>query len=79
MMIVDLPQPFPRTEKRSVVLGPAIPSRWGPGRVKGLRVRGGIVLEMSWNNRGVVDKVSILKKGEGCRFYSKEGKLIGEI
>jgi alpha-L-fucosidase 2 len=79
MMIVDLPQAFPRTEKRSVVLGPAIPSRWGPGKVKGLRVRGGTVLEMSWNNRGVVDKVSILKKGEGCRFYSKEGKLIGEI
>jgi alpha-L-fucosidase 2 len=79
MMVVDLPQPFPRTFKRRVVLGPAIPSRWGPGKIKGLRVRGGTVLDMSWNNRGVVDKVSIIKRGEPCQFLSKEGKLIGQF
>jgi alpha-L-fucosidase 2 len=79
MLIVDLPQPWPRVGKRSVVLGPAIPSRWGPGKIKGLRIRGGTILEMSWNNRGVVGEVRITHKGESCRFFSKEGKVIGEI
>jgi len=79
MLVVDLPSPFPVKRKRHVILGPAIPRRWGPGRIRGLRVRGGTILDMSWNNRAVVDKVSITKRGEPCRFYSKEGKLIGEI
>jgi alpha-L-fucosidase 2 len=79
MLVVDIPQPYPRTFKRRVTLGPAIPSRWGPGKVKGLRIRGGTIMDMSWNNRGVVGEVRITKKGETCQFYSKEGKLIGEI
>jgi alpha-L-fucosidase 2 len=79
MFIVDLPYPWPRRRKRHVVLGPAIPRRWGPGKIGGLRVRGGTVLNMTWNSRGVVDKVTITHKGESCRFYSKEGKLIGEF
>jgi alpha-L-fucosidase 2 len=79
MLVVDVPQPLPRTFKRRVVLGPAIPSRWGPGKVRGLRIRGGTVLDMSWNNRGVVDRVSIIHKGESVQFLSKEGKLIGQI
>lgn len=79
MLITDLPMGYPKVGKRSVILGPAIPSRWGPGKVKGLRIRGGTILEMSWNSKGVVDKVSVLHKGEGCKLYSKEGKKIGEI
>jgi alpha-L-fucosidase 2 len=79
MLVVDMPPSHNQRGKRIVVLGPAIPPRWGPGKLRGLRVRGGTVLDMTWNNRGIVDKVSIIKKGEGCRFHSKEGKLIGEI
>jgi alpha-L-fucosidase 2 len=79
MLVVDIPQPFPIKFKRRVVLGPAIPSRWGPGKVTGLRIRGGTVIDMLWNNRGVVSKVSVTKKGAPAQFLSKEGKLIGEI
>lgn len=79
MLVVDLPAAYRDTEKRSVVLGPAIPKRWGPGKVTGLRIRGGTSLEMTWNANGVVDRVSITKRGEPVRFYSKKGLLIGEI
>jgi alpha-L-fucosidase 2 len=79
MLIVDMPAPLNMKGKRNVILGPAIPARWGPGKVRGLRVRGGTTLDMEWNNRGVVGRVSITKRGEGCVFYSKEGRKIGEI
>ncbi|KAF2402904.1 glycoside hydrolase family 95 protein-like protein [Trichodelitschia bisporula] len=79
MLVVDLPLSYNDNGPRGVVLGPAIPARWGPGTVKGLRIRGGTILTMSWNARGLVDKVSITKRGTSVRFFSKAGNKIGEI
>jgi alpha-L-fucosidase 2 len=79
MLVYDVPQMNTATSKRAVVLGPAIPPRWGPGKIKGLRIRGGTVIDMEWNNRGVVSRVAVQKAGESCSFYSKDNKLIGQI
>lgn len=79
MLVYDVPPKLDGTGTRAVILGPAIPSRWGPGKVKGLRIRGGTVIDMEWNNRGIVSRVAVQKQGESCSFYSKENKLIGSI
>jgi alpha-L-fucosidase 2 len=79
MLIVDLPAAYRDTGKRGVILGPAIPKRWGPGNVKGLRVRGGTIMDMSWNGNGAIESVKITKRGEAVRFFSKKGVVIGEI
>ncbi|KAE9968464.1 hypothetical protein EG328_007543 [Venturia inaequalis] len=79
MLVVDLPVAYRDEGKRSVVLGPAIPKRWGPGSVAGLRIRGGTVLTMAWDGNGNILNVTVTKKGEGCKFFSRKGRLIGEI
>jgi alpha-L-fucosidase 2 len=79
MLVVDLPAAYRDEGKRSVVLGPAIPRRWGPGKVSGLRIRGGTTLDMSWNGEGNIEAVKITKRGEGTKFFSKRGSLLGQI
>ncbi|TID22972.1 glycoside hydrolase family 95 protein [Venturia nashicola] len=79
MLVVDLPAAYRDKGKRSVVLGPAIPKRWGPGSVQGLRIRGGSVLAMAWDENGSILNVTVTKRGEGCKFFSRKGMLIGEI
>ncbi|QDS69007.1 hypothetical protein FKW77_009491 [Venturia effusa] len=79
MLVVDLPKAYGDQGKRSVVLGPAIPKRWGPGSVQGLRIRGRTVLSMEWDGNGNVVNVTVTRRGEAVRFFSRRGKLIGEI
>lgn len=57
MLVVDLPEGLSEDvgeRVRSVVLGPAIPRAWGGGRVGGLRIRGGGVLDFGWDGEGIV-------------------------
>lgn len=79
MLVVDLPAAYRDEGKRAVILGPAIPKRWGPGSVSGLRIRGGTVLTMAWDGNGNILNVTVTKRGEGCKFFSRKGRLIGEI
>jgi alpha-L-fucosidase 2 len=42
-----------------VILGPAIPSQWGSGSVSGLRIRGGGVVDFSWDQNGTVTSAQL--------------------
>lgn len=80
MLIVDMPLSFPpQTQpKRQVVLGPAIPKRWSPGNVRGMRVRGASTIDFTWNEQGKVTFVNVTKKGEPVKYFNRDGRLIYE-
>ncbi|KAL4861027.1 alpha-fucosidase A [Aspergillus spectabilis] len=95
MVVVDLPEAVPvhvvvggggdRKGSRTVVLGPAIPREWGGGSVRGLRLRGGGVVNFGWDERGVVDRVRVVSRGGGrkkerkVRLVNVEGSLLAEL
>ncbi|ESZ90776.1 glycoside hydrolase family 95 protein [Sclerotinia borealis F-4128] len=64
-------------EERTIVLGPAIPKEWGGGTVKGLRVRGGGVVDFKWDSKGVVVSAVWKKKGvEIVKIVNIRGKVL---
>ncbi|KAL2860813.1 glycoside hydrolase family 95 protein [Aspergillus lucknowensis] len=84
MLVVDLPVADGarmRTDSRTVVLGPAIPREWAGGRVKGLRIRGGGMVDFSWDARGVVNRARVVSRGTGgrVRLVNVEGHLLAEL
>ncbi|KAJ0299067.1 hypothetical protein COL5a_007575 [Colletotrichum fioriniae] len=89
MLVVDLPLPYVSAgsrkegeEVRTVVLGPAIPARWGGGNVKGLRIRGGGVVDFGWDAEGVVDEAVIVSGSRGggkVRIVNVKGESLAEI
>ncbi|KAK3322900.1 Six-hairpin glycosidase-like protein [Apodospora peruviana] len=86
MLGVDLPEPYSENERkrvRTVVLGPAIPARWGNGRVKGLRLRGGRQVDFRWDGDGVVTMASVKGREKGAgkrlRVVNKLGRVLVEV
>ncbi|KAH9869857.1 hypothetical protein J1614_006777 [Plenodomus biglobosus] len=79
MLVVDVPLPAGDQGIRSVVLGPAIPAAWGGGRVRGLRVRGGGVVEFEWDGEGVVRKATIEGRDSALRLVNVEGDVLVEV
>ncbi|KAI9689353.1 MAG: hypothetical protein M1822_010004 [Bathelium mastoideum] len=82
MLVVDLPD-FSNaaggnsTQGRTVVLGPAIPARWGGGSVEGLRVRGGGIIDFGWDDTGLVNSVTVVKEAVGgLRLVDRNGNAI---
>lgn len=69
MLVVDLPG------KEEVVLGPAIPESWGGGSVRGLRVRGGGVVDFGWDGRGLVRWAEVVGGG-GRVFVNMDGMVL---
>lgn len=77
MLVVDLPEAAGVQGVRSVVLGPAIPEAWGGGSVRGLRVRGGGVLDFGWDGEGVVDWARWTKESlTEVRVVDKNGVML---
>ncbi|ROW00089.1 hypothetical protein VSDG_03553 [Cytospora chrysosperma] len=77
MLVVDLPLSSSESgagEDRTVVLGPAIPSAWGGGSVKGLRIRGGVVVDFGWDEDGLVVSKDV-RSGDvvSVRFVNVQG------
>lgn len=77
MLVTDMPTAAVGGDnERIVVLGPAIPMSWGGGSVKGLRLRGGGIVDFGWNENGVVETVEMYGKLGGLKLVNKEGNIL---
>jgi len=64
---------------RRVVLGPAIPKEWANGNVRGLRLRGGMVIDFAWDTEGIVGNYSVRRGGSSkvkWQFINTKGKIL---
>lgn len=63
-----------------VLLGPAIPSQWGSGSVSGLRIRGGGIVDFSWDQSGTVTKAQLRGRDASIPFHivNKNGEILVE-
>ena len=76
-----------QSDGENIYLLPALPSNWKDGEVKGLRVRGGYVLDMSWHNgiaksvsfSGGFRKAKVFYKGKPVEIKPVDGKNIMSI
>ena len=50
---------------------PALPSEWNKGEVKGLRAKGGFVVDMRWNENNVTNVTIFSELGGNCRICAK--------
>ena len=55
---------------------PALPSAWPAGRVRGLRARGGVTVDIDWKN-GAVEQYS-LSAGTNTTVRARSGAIVTE-
>lgn len=76
MLVVDLSLAYGQWGPRTVVLGPAIPKAWAGGNVRGLRIRGGGVVDFGWDADGLVDKAKLVGGEVNVRLVNRNGDLL---
>jgi alpha-L-fucosidase 2 len=61
-----------------VILGPAIPTQWGSGTVSGLRIRGGGIVNFSWDQNGTVTTANLSgrKTSIPLRIVNNNGEIL---
>lgn len=74
MLVTDLPQLAGDSTTHTVTLGPAIPEEWAGGKVQGLRLRGGGIIDFSWSDAGVVGQVTVHGRSLPLQIVDKNGK-----
>ncbi|KAL3954521.1 hypothetical protein ACCO45_010084 [Purpureocillium lilacinum] len=75
MLVVDLPLSYKdRSQVRTVVLGPAIPRSWAGGSVKSLRLRGGGLVDFTWDSRGKVTKSRLRGNIKPLKLVNVDGR-----
>jgi alpha-L-fucosidase 2 len=83
MLVVDLPLSYVRrAEIRTVVLGPAIPARWGNGSVRGLRLRGGRSVDFAWDANGLVTSARLegrVNNNKHLRVVNMVGAVLAQV
>jgi alpha-L-fucosidase 2 len=76
MLVTDLPQAFGDTSTHKVILGPAIPSAWGGGSVKGLKLRGGGSVSFKWDGKGKVTEATLDGRSQPLVVYDRDGHVL---
>lgn len=76
LLVVDLPRAVGDRNVQTVVLGPAIPSSWKGGRVEGLRLRGGGMVDFGWDGDGVVIEAKLTQRERPIVLLDKNGGLL---
>ncbi|KAJ6437332.1 alpha-fucosidase [Purpureocillium lavendulum] len=79
MLATDLPQAWGDDKIQTVTLGPAIPKAWAGGSVQGLRLRGGGSVDFSWDDDGLVNKVSVRDRKLPLKLVNKDGSEVAEL
>jgi alpha-L-fucosidase 2 len=75
MLVVDIPM---LTGVNSVILGPAIPTVWGRGQVRGLRLRGGGYVSFTWDSKGLVSSAQLVGRTKPVVIMNKDGKVLAK-
>lgn len=78
-LIVDNPRADGSERGRTIILGPAIPTSWGGGSVKGLRLRGGGSVSFSWDNTGTVTRATTSGRNTTITIVNKVGDVLVKI
>jgi len=73
---VDLPLSSEDKSTHTVVLGPAIPSAWAGGNVKGLRLRYGGAVDFDWDENGVVANANLTGRTRSLMLLNKNGTVL---
>jgi alpha-L-fucosidase 2 len=82
MLVHDFGRSAAQTASRDsmqvVILGPAIPTQWGAGSVSGLRIRGGGVVDFSWDENGIVTSAQLSGRNRPIPVHvvNKNGNML---
>lgn len=75
MLVVDLPA-IGTAPAKPIILGPSVPERWGGGKVKGLRIRGGDSVDFEWDKSGIMTSTTVSGVVKGIKLVDRKGKLL---